>query len=119
MTKQQAVIWEIINNSKEHPSAEMVYQKAKELVPKISAGTVYRNLSDLTQKGLIRRIPVQNSPDRFDFNTTEHAHAICQTCGKVTDIFEDDIINRLKSTVEGDILSVEIDVYYICKNCQN
>ena len=46
-TKQKDLILKIINNSCTHPNANEVYEKAREELPNISLGTVYRNLADL------------------------------------------------------------------------
>ncbi len=119
MTKQQEIIWNIIKNSFEHPTADMIYQQAKLLAPKISVGTVYRNLNGFVEKGALKRIIVEGGPDRYDFNTQEHAHTICVCCGKVKDLFVDDMIKELRENLDGDILSVQIDLYYICKNCKS
>lgn len=118
MTKQQEIIWSIIKDSAEHPTADMIYQKATLLAPKISVGTVYRNLNIFVEKGVLKRLIVEGGPDRFDFNTQEHAHAICACCGKVKDLFVDDMITELRKNLDGEILSVKIDLYYICTDCK-
>lgn len=69
-----------------HPTAEMLYHLAKKELPKISMGTVYRNLSDMSARGEVLRIPVTDGPDRFDRNLSRHDHAICRVCGRLFDL---------------------------------
>ena len=69
----------------EHPSADRVYAKARESIPNISLGTVYRNLNVLCDAGRILKIETHDG-DRFDCVLEDHAHAICSECGKIFDI---------------------------------
>lgn len=70
----------------DHPTAETIYENLREEYPKISLGTVYRNLSLLTDIGEIRTISTGVGPDRFDGNVLPHYHFICRHCGQVIDL---------------------------------
>ena len=85
-TKQKQVIYENIKSRFDHPSAEDVYHSLKEEHTALSLATVYRNLNQFAQSGLINKIEVPNASDRFDATMEAHDHAICLTCGKVMDI---------------------------------
>ncbi len=85
-TEQKSLISNIIRESCDHPTAEMVYERARKIIPTISLGTVYRNLKKLADSGEILRIP--SVVDRFDHTTKRHAHFICLECGQVYDLFE-------------------------------
>ncbi len=85
-TEQKRLILNIVKESCDHPTAEMVYERARAIMPAISLGTVYRNLGALAKKGEILRIP--STVDRFDHTTERHAHFICTECGCVTDLFD-------------------------------
>ena len=54
-SKQRDIILEVVSNSCEHPSADMVYQEVKKQIPNISLGTVYRNLNLLVELKKIRK----------------------------------------------------------------
>ena len=41
-----------------HPSADWVYQRMREQYPDVSLGTVYRNLKQLAEEGLIKSVGV-------------------------------------------------------------
>ena len=46
-TKQNSLIFNIINNSYSHLDAYSIYELCKKEIPNISLGTVYRNLTSL------------------------------------------------------------------------
>ena len=83
--KRQA-IYDFLSETKEHPSAEWVYNALKPRYPRLSLGTVYRNLQRFEAEGKAVSLTVVNGQERFDGDTTEHAHFICDTCGNVVDL---------------------------------
>ena len=62
MTKNAEYILEIINNSKNHPTAEQIFLLLKEKNEKAVLATVYNNLSWLYGQGLIRKISAEGNP---------------------------------------------------------
>jgi Fur family ferric uptake transcriptional regulator len=86
MTAQKKIILDTLSRSKEHPSADMVYEQVRRELPRISLGTVYRNLESLAQQGVIVRIETTGGQKRFDYNVSPHPHFRCETCGKIEDI---------------------------------
>ena len=63
MTKQQMMIRRLLEQSVTHPTAEELYLEAKKEMPNISMGTVYRNLGQMAEEGLIRRLHFAAQPD--------------------------------------------------------
>lgn len=87
VTMQKKVILQALEDAgRTHPTAETIYSLAKKRLPRISMGTVYRNLSDMSAKGEIIRIPVTDGPDRFDKEISRHDHAVCKVCGRLFDL---------------------------------
>jgi len=115
MTNQKRIILEYLRETKEHPTAEMVFERVKEKLPQISLGTVYRILNEFKKDGKILEIPEKVS--RFDGNTMPHAHFICEKCQKIYDVFDDFEILKNKKLKVGKINSVKIFFYGICKEC--
>ena len=97
-SRQRESILNSLNEKLDHPTAEMVYNCVKKEQPNISLGTVYRNLNQLVEQGVLRRIATPASGDRFDIRTDPHAHLLCTRCGKVLDL-EDDLISELGRNV--------------------
>lgn len=116
MTKAQKEILHAVNQHG-HITAENVHADVRLVIPNISLGTVYRNLSQFADKNIIRRVPRNNAPDLFDGTTTPHDHIICQQCGKAFDIFLPDLKDYVRSHINEDIISVELSASYICIEC--
>ena len=70
-----------------HPSAEWIYNRLKPEYSDISLGTVYRNLALFKKQGLIASVGTVGGVERFDGNPAPHVHFICESCGKVTDLY--------------------------------
>lgn len=85
MTRQRKVILEALQGLRSHPTADQVYQIVRRRLPRISLGTVYRNLDTLASVGLIRDIRLGGSPRRFDGMIDPHYHVRCLRCGRVDD----------------------------------
>ena len=90
-SRQRTAIWDYIKDRKDHPTADMVYEGVRKDYPKISLGTVYRNLMLMKDIGKIRTVEVGDGAIHFDPNVSEHDHFICSCCGKVIDIDVEDI----------------------------
>ena len=83
--KRQAILM-ALQNTCEHPTAEMLYQQLKPEHPDLSLGTVYRNLTLFRDQGLVRGVGVVDGHERFDANTADHPHFVCKRCHAVIDI---------------------------------
>ena len=85
-SRQRDSILNFLSNTKEHPTADIIYNGLRKEFPNISLGTVYRNLSLLCDTGEIIKISVPGQPERYDFTTDNHYHFICTKCGRVLDL---------------------------------
>ena len=84
--RKRNAILAYLRQTKEHPSAEMVYNHLKPEFPDMSLGTVYRNLAMFKERGEIISLGAVNGVERFDGNTMPHVHFICTGCEAVTDL---------------------------------
>lgn len=87
-SRQRELITGIIKGRKDHPTADMIYNSARELEPNISLGTVYRNLKLLSDEGVIITLETQDKRLHYDGDTSRHSHFICEGCGKIIDLFK-------------------------------
>ncbi len=118
-SRQRDCIKEFLMHRYDHPTADTVYAHVREEFPNISLGTVYRNLSLLSELGEIRKITC-DGPDRFDGNTTPHFHFTCRHCGSVSDIhFESPIRpEEIHPTgFTGMIEQVHVEFSGLCEEC--
>lgn len=83
-TRQRQLVLEAVQTCKGHPTADQLYLHIRSLDPKISRGTVYRNLKVLAQAGEIHHVNVSGI-ERFDWRTERHDHLICTSCGMICD----------------------------------
>jgi Fur family ferric uptake transcriptional regulator len=83
MTPQRKVILEEIRKCQTHPSADEIYELVRKRLPRISLGTVYRNLEILTELGLIQKLETAGNANRFDWDVTKHYHIRCMHCGRI------------------------------------
>jgi len=85
MTRQRKVILEELRKVNTHPSADELYEMVRKRLPRISLGTVYRNLEILSESGNIQKLEPGCSLKRFDGNPSEHCHIRCVSCDRVAD----------------------------------
>ena len=116
LTKQKTAILEYLRSTKSHPDAEKVYNTIKRDNPNISLSTVYRNLSQMADDGIILRLSAETKSDHFDADTSFHHHFICNSCGKISDVYCTDLIKP--DTDVGTVTSCSVYFYGICKECE-
>ena len=118
-SKQREMIVEYLKSTKDHPTAETVYMNVRSANPKLSLGTVYRNLNQLCETKLINKIDVGNPMVHYDGNTDPHIHFICQQCGQIIDIDIDEnaIVTQFQNHLHHQIKKIQIQMSGICQNC--
>ena len=119
-SRQRETIRNHLTGRMDHPTAEMIYTALKEEDPKLSLGTVYRNLALLTEQGEIRKIQTANGPDRYDGNRTEHYHFLCRKCCQIFDLYPkepDELKKVIGGWQDGRIDDVLLNVYGLCGHC--
>ena len=89
----------------------------KKTYPSVVLATVYNNLNNLYKLGKIRKISIEGCPDRYD-KTVRHDHLICRCCGKLSDIYLDDITSELEKQTGFPIDGYDLKVQYICPQCR-
>lgn len=119
-SRQREAICRFLKDRTDHPTAETIYDGIKAELPNISLGTVYRNLSLLSDNGCIQRLSVNGASDRFDPNPAPHYHFQCGRCGCVEDIpmTSMDSLNQLaQAYLDGKIYSHTLTFHGICSKC--
>ncbi len=117
MTEQRRLIYEIIQNAEQHLTAEQIFFAAKEQMPSIAVGTIYRNLGLMERCGEIRRIAMPNAPDFYDKSTTAHEHLYCRCCGSLTDVTVDNLKSFFQENTNLEIEAYDLILYGHCGNC--
>jgi Fe2+ or Zn2+ uptake regulation protein len=86
-TRQLEQVFAALQGDHTHPFAHQIYQRVHRKLPRISLATVYRNLHSLVEAGKIRTLLLDEQGARFDPETSQHDHFVCERCGRVVDLF--------------------------------
>ncbi|MDR1066597.1 MAG: transcriptional repressor [Clostridiales bacterium] len=123
VTPQRLAIYEMLSNTRQHPSAESIYRALCETHPSMSLATVYKTLDTLKNTGLIQEINVGEDSFRYDANRRPHPHIICVSCHSVHDLPMFDALERLReearAVTDFEELTEQLYFYGICPMCQN
>lgn len=119
LSKQRKVILEELCKVTSHPTADEVYDIVRDIIPRISLGTVYRNLEFLCSQGLALKVGPAGSQKRFDGNPMPHPHIRCQHCGKVEDVHAPITTPSLSEseTMGYELTGCNVEFVGICPQC--
>jgi len=122
-TRQRQLVLEELRATHSHPTAGELYKAVRERLPRISLGTVYRNLDILQETGdVVRLAGCTGQEARYDGNPHPHLHLQCDRCHRVFDLDTvlpvlDDLVG---STLEGHaIAGYQVIMGGVCKTCRN
>ncbi len=116
-TKQKEAILAAVCTMRNHPTADEIYVMLRNNFPRLSLGTVYRNLNNFSQQGHIRKVFVPGAGDRFDYRLDEHAHICCEQCGKVFDIDAEVSICPSPKESGVQVTGYKLMLYGVCSQC--
>ena len=118
-SKQRELVLQAVLENPIHPTADGVYQQVRQQNPRISLGTVYRNLALLASLGEIIKITVDGA-DRFDAHVEPHSHFICKNCHQVLDLHvenEELIQAQAQKNFPGQIEGHVVQYFGLCSTC--
>ena len=117
-SRQREAILLALRQTKTHPTASMIYETVRKQLPNISLGTVYRNLSALSEAGEILSIEVGDGHEHFDGDISPHAHLHCRKCKSLTDApFSSEYLREVTVRHGFSPETASCVVYGVCKNC--
>ncbi|MBS3995016.1 MAG: transcriptional repressor [Alkaliphilus sp.] len=122
VTPQRIAIFEMLAQTKSHPSAELIYKKLSVDYPTMSLATVYKSLDIFKKSGLVQELNVGENSFRYDANTKSHPHIICTTCHQVEDIHDavfTDLISIISKNTNYDVTKQQLYFYGICPQCKS
>jgi Fur family ferric uptake transcriptional regulator len=120
-SRQRDLVLAIVRSTMDHPTAVWVHRQARRSLPRISLGTVYRNLKTLAAEGVIREIHAGGHAARFDGNTGRHYHIRCLGCGRVNDLpisIDPSLEVEAGRAMNYRILGHQVEVLGLCPLCQ-
>ena len=118
-SRQREALLRELRSRKDHPTADTLYQELRKEYPRISLGTVYRNLALLCELGEIKKIPCGDGSERYDGFVDPHNHFVCSECGKVIDLTEPvpECETKVKNKDIGCVNCYSLIYYGLCKEC--
>ncbi len=124
-TKQRQAIFEAIERHGGHLTADEIYRLVKRRFPRLSLGTVYRNLRVLVAQGGLRELDFGLGSAYFETAKDSHYHLICRVCGSIADA-EIPVERGLRSVISqardlGGFLIEEhrLDFIGVCADCRS
>ncbi len=117
MTRQRKVILEELRGTDTHPTADEIYERVRLKLPRISLGTVYRNLQTLVSDGQVRTLS-SGGRMRYDGALHDHCHVRCAVCGVVGDVPAREITGQPCQSGDFRILGYKIEFVGICPECE-
>lgn len=117
MTRQRMVICNIVKRSEGHLTAAQICERAKEELGKIALATVYNNLNELVEEGIIGRICTDGRTDLYDKSSVSHGHLICSYCGDVKDVGIAALKDLFCEKTGEEIESFNLVMRHKCKKC--
>lgn len=85
-TRQMAAVYDVLSAALDHPTADVVCARVRRRLPRVSLGTIYRNLDKLREQGRVRVLRLDGGEAHFDARTEAHDHFACLHCGAVHDL---------------------------------
>lgn len=86
MTRQRREVYRVLQEQRDHPTANDVFMRVKRSLPSISLATVYNCLEALVEHGLVRQVNFDRESSRFCPNIAEHGHFHDRRSGVIHDV---------------------------------
>jgi len=122
VTPQRLAIYHYLKQSYSHPTVEMIYNDLKEKLPNISVTTIYNNLKVFKYAGLVKELTFGDNSSRFETDTSEHCHVICQKCDEISDLDHPLLEEFREYAVNNSNYNIYFQsfiFYGLCENCKN
>lgn len=125
-TQREIILRVLLENEKDHLSAEDVFMLVKAKYPEIGLATVYRTLELLAELHIVAKMNFGDGVARFDLRDEEHEHMhhhlICHSCGSLKEIKDDwllEIEERIEREYGFKVLDHRLDFTGNYKSCAN
>ncbi|APB31465.1 MULTISPECIES: ferric iron uptake transcriptional regulator [Vagococcus] len=123
--QREATVLVLLENEKDHLSAEEIYMLVKLKTPDIGLATVYRTLEMLTELNVLDKVNFNDGLSRYDMRKEGakhfHHHLLCLECGNIDEI-EEDLLGDVEKIVETNfcfkVTDHRLTFHGICQSCQ-
>lgn len=104
LTPQRDILLRVLSESTGHPTADDLVNRVRRVLPTVSHATVYRNVHELMDAGLIGTLARSGAAVQFEINSEHHHHFFCDQCGQIWDVYlrEVDVtVDRRRTPLKG------------------
>ena len=119
-TRQRQLVYDVVARTDSHPTAEWVFERVRRSLPRVSLGTVYRNLQLLVADGKLR-MWTRGRTTRFDADLSAHDHFVCERCGLLLDLerTEESFASQRKLAARGHAVRDRVlEFVGLCRECR-
>jgi Fur family peroxide stress response transcriptional regulator len=119
-TAKRRTIVRVLKRTKSHPTAEWIYEQAKEEVPGLGLATVYRTLRLLRKQGEVLELHSSDGSVHYDGDTRIHYHFCCDVCGRIVDIdapVDTTIEDRIEASSGFQVTGHRLMATGVCPDC--
>lgn len=120
LTNQRTQILEFMQTTKDHPTAEEIYNILRPQIPRLSQSTIYRNLKSLELEKVINIIKTPDKKIHYEISSPDHAHFFCLRCRKLVELPLAELIDIKKRLERKDfqITKINFVIEGICNKCR-
>lgn len=123
ITRQRKVIVEEVDRDNHHPTVDEIYINVRLRLPKISLGTVYRNLEQMADMKVLKKLEFKDQSRRYEMKKDDHYHLICTKCSRIDDVrFEmiakTILIELSRESMGYEVFEHRVDIYGLCSGCR-
>lgn len=121
-TSQRSAVYEALDGTTSHPTADEIFTTVRTHIPDISLATVYKALEAFVSCGIARKLTIGPGPARYDSRTDEHDHVRCLTCGRVADVESGRVgewLEGLGGGTDFEVVGYRLELVGYCPGCRH
>lgn len=120
-TTQRVAILQFMIDEKRHWTADELFHQMRGSLPTLSLATVYNTLKAFVESGVLKELTFGDAASRFDLNVSPHHHMVCDQCGKLQDIYLEEVpvdwIQEAEKDHQFYTKDIQIELHGLCQQC--
>lgn len=100
VTTARRLLLDAVFDAQGHRTAEELTAVVQARAPDVHLSTIYRNLDDLQELGIVVHAHLGHGPSTYHLAATAHGHLVCETCGAVIEA-PDDLFKGLSRSTKS------------------
>lgn len=117
----QAIL-DVLTGEQKHLSSLQIYEEIRGRLPAVNPSTVYRSLERLVQGGKVSVSDMGTGSGVYELvSDHRHHHLICQNCGRISTIDDEDVgclFSRIEEKQHFRVITNHLVLFGVCAACQ-